>query len=151
MKAQVFTIIPGSNGPFWMVAGLAVFLLLMVGMFAWFAYSSRNLRFEVSDEGLRISGGMYGRTIPASSLVVDGAKVLHLGRDCQYQLRWRTNGAGLPGYAAGWFKLRNGEKSLCFVTDQRRIVYVPTTDGYSVMMSVAHPEEFKETLVSLAQ
>lgn len=151
MKPQVFTIVPGSNGPYWMVAGIAVFLLLMVGLFAWFAYSSRNVRFEVSNEGLRIGGGMYGRTIPASSLVVDGAKVLDLRRDCDYQLRWRTNGAGLPGYQAGWFKLRNGEKSLCFVTDTSRIVYVPTTEGYSVLVSVARPEEFRSTLVSLAR
>jgi hypothetical protein len=151
MKPQVFTIVPGSNGPYWMVAGIAVFLLLMVGLFAWFAYSSRNVRFEVSNEGLRIGGGMYGRTIPASSLVVDGAKVLDLRRDCNYQLRWRTNGAGLPGYQAGWFKLRNGEKSLCFVTDTSRIVYVPTTEGYSVLLSVARPEEFRSTLVSLAR
>ena len=150
MKPQVFTIVAGNNGPFWMLAGLTVFLLVLVGLFAWLAYSSRNMRFEVSADGLRIAGGMYGRTISAVSLKVDQARILHLGRDREYQMRWRTNGAGLPGYAAGWFKLRNGEKSLCFVTDQSRVVYVPTTDGYSVMMSVANPENFKSALADIA-
>jgi hypothetical protein len=148
MKPQIFTIVPASNGPFWMLAGLVVFLVLLVSLFAWLAYSSRHVRFELSPEGLIIAGGMYGRAIPGPSLVIDGAKVLDLHRDREYQLRWRTNGAGLPGYSAGWFKLRNGEKSLCFVTDRRRVVYVPTTEGYSVMMSVKRPDEFVAALAS---
>lgn len=146
MKPQIFTIVPASNGPFWMLAGLTVFLVLLVSMFAWLAYSSRHIRFELSHKGLSVAGGMYGRTIPIPSLVVEGAKVLDLRRDREYQLRWRTNGAGLPGYSAGWFKLRNGEKALCFITDRKRVVYVPTKDGYSVMMSVDRPDEFVAAL-----
>jgi hypothetical protein len=42
----------------------------------------------------------------------------------------------------------NGEKSLLFVTDRKRVVYVPTRDGYSVMMSVPQPEQFVATLQS---
>lgn len=146
MKPQIFTIVPGTNGPLWMLAGISIVLLLMVALFAWLAYSSRNTRFEVSTEGLQITSSMYGRMIPASALVVDGARVLDLGRDRQYRPRWRTNGAGLPGYQAGWFKLHNGEKSLLFVTDRKRVVYVPTRDGYSVMMSVPQPEQFVAAL-----
>lgn len=148
MKPQIFTIIPASNGPFWLLAGIVVFLVLLVSVFAWFAYSSRHVRFELSHEGLRIAGDMYGRTIPYASLVVDRIEVLDLSRDRERQLKWRTNGAGLPGYAAGWFKLRNGEKSLCFLTNQRSVVYVPTREGYSVMMSVERAADFTAALVS---
>jgi hypothetical protein len=146
MKTQLFTIVPGSNGPLWMLAGISVMLLLMVALFAWLAYSSRHTRFEVSAEGLQISSTMYGRMIPASALVVDAARVLDLGRDRQYRPKWKTNGSGLPGYQAGWFKLHNGEKSLLFVTDRKRVVYVPTNDGYSVLMSVKQPEQFVAAL-----
>jgi hypothetical protein len=148
MKSQVFTIVPASNGPVWMVLGIAVFLLLLIAMFTWFAYASRHVRFEVSPDGLRIAGDMYGRSIPAASLVLEGAKVLDLHRDRDYRPKWRTNGAGLPGYSAGWFKLFNGEKCLCFITDRHRVVYVPTTEGYSVMMSVERPDEFKNALTA---
>ena len=146
MKAQVFTIVPGGNGPLWLLAGISVLLLLMIAMFAWLAYSSRHTRFEVSPEGLRIANTMYGRVIPASALLVEDARALDLGRERQYRPKWKTNGSGLPGYQAGWFKLRNGEKSLLFVTDRSRVVYVPTRDGYSVMLSVTHPEQFLESL-----
>jgi len=149
MKAQIFTIVPASNGPIWLLVGISCLLLAMVVLFAWLAYSSRHAYFEVSSDGLRINSAMYGRTIPAASLVVDDARVIDLERDCDFGMRCRTNGAGLPGYQAGWFKLRNGEKSLCFVTDRKRVLYVPTRDGYSVMLSVERPEEFKAALASI--
>jgi hypothetical protein len=147
---QVFTIVPGSSGPFWLLAAIGVFLVAMVFLFAYMAYSSRNVKFELSDSGLQITGDIYGRTIAVGSLVVDGAKILDLDHDTDYRLKWRTNGAGLPGYKAGWFKLRNGEKSLVFVTDTRRVVYLPTTEGYSLLMSVAKPSEFTQALAGIA-
>jgi hypothetical protein len=48
-------------------------------------------------------------------------------------------GTGLPGYAAGWFKLRNGAKALLYVTDRSRVARIPTTEGYLVMVSVNDP------------
>ena len=148
MKPQVFTIVPASNGSLWVLAGIVLMMMLLVAVFVWLAFSSKNVRFEVSGDGLNIAGVMYGRHIPHTSLVADGVRVLNLHRDREYRLRWRTNGAGLPGFSAGWFKLRNGEKSLCFVTDRHRVVYVPTTEGYSVLISVPEPEVFKTALVN---
>jgi hypothetical protein len=46
----------------------------------------------------------------------------------------------LPGYSAGWFRLRNGEKALAFVTDRQRVLYFPTWKGYSILLSVAEPD-----------
>jgi hypothetical protein len=70
---QVFPIIPASGGPFWLLGVLAAFLLALLFLFAYLAYSSRNVRFEISAEGLRIKGDIYGRTIPARALVADKA------------------------------------------------------------------------------
>ena len=143
---QVFPIIPASGGPFWLLGVVGVFLLALLFLFAYLAYSSRNVKFEISTEGLRIKGDIYGRTIPARALVVDKAKFLDLSREKEYQLRWRTNGAGLPGYKSGWFRLRNGEKGLVFVTDPSQVVYIPTREGYSVLLSVARPNDFIQAL-----
>ena len=44
-------------------------------------------------------------------------------------------GTGLPGYQAGWFRLRNGDRALVYLTDRSKAVYVQTTDGYGVMLS----------------
>ena len=64
--------------------------------------------------------------------------------------RWKTNGVGLPGYQAGWFRLRRGGKALLFVTDRTRVVFVPTNEGYSVLLSVPDPDVFLRTLRAAA-
>jgi hypothetical protein len=55
-------------------------------------------------------------------------------------------GTGLPGYRSGWFRLRNGEKALLYLTDTSRAVYVPTTAGYGVLLSPQNPDEFVAAL-----
>ena len=59
-------------------------------------------------------------------------------------------GTGLPGYQAGWFRLRNGEKALLYLTDRARAVYIPTTAGYSLLLSPADPDGFLSQLRSLS-
>ena len=100
----------------------------------------------MSPAGLRIRGELYGRKIPGDKLVLGHAKPLDLNTDTAYRLRWRTNGVGMPGYKSGWFRLENGEKSLVFVTDQSRVAYIPTTEGFSVLLSVERPQEFLNRL-----
>jgi hypothetical protein len=147
MMKQVFPIIPASGGPLWVIAALVAAVLIGITvLFVYLAYSSRSARFEVSDEGLRISGDLYGRLIPARDLNVEAARVLNLNEDAEHRPKWRTNGTGLPGYQAGWFRLQNGEKSLLFITDRSRVVYLPTRQDYSVILSVAQPEALIESL-----
>lgn len=138
---KIYGIIPGSSAPLIFVLVLGLFLMLMVGFFAFIGYSSRNAGFELSDDGLRITKALYGRFIPKEEIVGEGVRVLNLNVDTEYKPRIRTNGIGLPGYAAGWFKLKNDEKALLFVTDNSSVVYIPTTQGYSVLLSVRQAEE----------
>lgn len=60
-------------------------------------------------------------------------------------------GTGLPGYRAGWFRLRNGEKALLYVTDGSRAVYIPTNRGYSLLLSSQNPERLVNRLREIAQ
>lgn len=143
---QVFPIIPASTAPWIVLVPAFVVLLGLVALFVWFAYSSRHVRFEVSSDGLKIAGDMYGRMIPGQDLITAQARILDLTKDTDYALARRTNGTGLPGYRAGWFRLRNGEKALAFVTDTKSVAYVPTRAGYSVLVSVAEPGRFLEAI-----
>ncbi len=145
---EVFQLVPASDRTLWFLGGIAILLIGLLCLFGYLAYSSRHTRFEISPEGLTINGRLYGRTISAESLVLEEAKRTDLSGDSEYRLRTRTHGTGLPGYRAGWFRLRNGEKALVFVTDLERVVYVPTKEGYSVLLSVAAPEQFLEALTS---
>lgn len=143
---QVFPIIPASGAPLAVIIPVFGLLLTMLVLFAYFAYSTRHVRVEVSADGLKIAGDLYGRTIPARELIADQARALDLTRDSGYALARRTNGTGLPGYRAGWFKLANGEKALVFVTDTRRVAYIPTRAGYSVLLSVSDPNQLLQAV-----
>jgi hypothetical protein len=106
-------------------------------------------RFEVSPEGLRLRGDLYGRLIPASQIVADGVRRVDFTTSSDLAPRRRTLGTGLPGYQAGWFRLANGDRALLYLTDRSRAVYVPTTDGYSVLLSPGDPDGFVAALRSL--
>jgi hypothetical protein len=147
---RIFGIIPASSGAYtavWIISILVCLILVLVAaLFISSGYQSRHLKYTINDEGLRISPGLYTRFIPREDIDVTGVKVLNLNTDTEYALARRTNGAGLPGFASGWFKLANDEKALVFVTDRNRVVYIPTHRDYSVLLSVQEAEEFAGTL-----
>ena len=142
-----FPIAPGSLRGVWLVTGILLVVmipaLVIVGASV---MGARNASFAVSPEGLRIRGDLYGRLIPAAELRASEVRRVDFTTSPDLRPRRRTFGTGLPGYQAGWFRLRNGEKALLFVTDRRRAVYVPTTAGYSVLVTPADPDAFVEAV-----
>jgi hypothetical protein len=141
---DVFYIVPASARTVGFFAVLGLLLLALVALFGYFAYASVAARFEVSEQGLRIRSAVYGRSLPTEALIPEEARIVDLRRELQPTSR--TNGIGMPGYSAGWFRLRGHGRALLFVTDRRRVVYVPTRQGYPLLVSVQRPEEFLQSL-----
>jgi len=135
----VFPMVPAASKSLWFFAIISLVLVGALVLMLWLAWSMQNVRFTVSHEGLRLQGDLWGRLIPLKSLKLDEAVATNLNTDKDHQPKWRTMGTGLPGYSAGWFKLRNGVKALLYVTDRTRVVRIPTTEGYTVMLSVNDP------------
>jgi hypothetical protein len=89
----------------------------------------RLIRYEVSPNQLRIRGD-NGRTLAISDLRLEEAQSVDL-------TPLRTNGAGLPGYKAGWFRTASGRKALVFVRSL-------------LLLSPADPAAFLQSLQSAA-
>jgi hypothetical protein len=147
---KVFGIIPATSGSYiflWIFSiVMGLILVGVIGLFASFGYQAKHATFTLTDQGLRISPGLYSRTIPKQNIDVEGVRVIDLNLDKNYQPKYRSNGSNLPGFSAGWFKLQNKEKALMFVTDRSSVVYIPTTDNYSVMLSVREADEMVESI-----
>ena len=144
---DVFTIAPVAGRAFWLVLLVpGLVLALVVGVLG-----AHAARFEVSAEGLRLRGDLYGRTIPIGDIRAGDARRINLAATPDLAPRRRTMGTGLPGYRSGWFRLRNGERALLYLTDWSRAVYVPTTDGYSLLLSPADPDRFLAALRQASQ
>lgn len=143
---ETFPIVPGQVRLLWLVVPLVLVMLGVAGLLAYTMSAARTARFEVSPSGLRLRGDFYGRTIPVADLRPEAARPVDLRTERGLQPVERTGGTAVPGYQAGWFRLRNGERVLLYVTDPSRVAYVPTRAGYSVLVSVSDPLAFIASL-----
>jgi hypothetical protein len=149
---QIFHIAPATNRWGGGAAGLTVVmlvLLVVLGIAGGLVYASfrgsKSSTFEVSSAGLRLRGDVYGRLIPSNELLVHDARRVDVS-DGPYRPVMRIGGTAVPGYRAGWFNLRNGRRALLYVTDENKVVLVPTTAGYDVLLSVDEVDAFLEAL-----
>jgi hypothetical protein len=143
MSMETFPMAPAASRALWIVPlFLVVVLVPVLVLVGGTLVGARAGRFEISPAGLALHGDWYGRTISSGQIRGQDAKRVDFATEPDLAPKWRTMGTGLPGYQAGWFRLRNGEKALLYLTDRSRAVYVPTTAGYSLLLSPADPERF---------
>lgn len=145
---SIFPIAPAESRFLWYLIPLSGLLLGIVIVMMISMRGAHSTRFEIVSSGLRLSGDMYSRTIPWQRLQVDGARRVDFTADQQLTPGWRHAGTALPGYRAGWFRLKNGERALLYLTDRSKAVYVPTSAGFSVLLSPADPDRFLTALRS---
>lgn len=138
--------VPAASRYLWFLIPVVAIMGIAMAMLATTIIGSKSARFVVTSEGLRLRGDLYGRLIPRSELRLDAARRVDLASERDLQPKWRTMGTGLPGYQAGWFRLRSGEKALLYLTDRSRAVYIPTTAGYSLLLSPVDPDGFLSRL-----
>ena len=140
---DIFPIVPAqSRAVWWLVIIVVAVMALVTAIMVKTALGASKSRFEVSSAGLRIRGDLYGRMIPASVLRGGSARVVDLRIERDLAPVSRRAGTAMPGYRSGWFRLRNGEKALLYLTDPNRSVYIPTTAGYSILLTPQRAEEF---------
>lgn len=149
---ESFPIAPAATRTLWFLpVVLAVVLVPVIALVGASVMGSRAAHFDVSPAGLQLRGDLYGRMIPAGQILGSGARRVDFAKEPALMPQRRTMGTGLPGYQSGWFRLRNGERALLYVTDRSRVVYVPTTAGYSLLVSPSEPEAFLSAVRSVAR
>jgi hypothetical protein len=149
---EVFAIAPANARVLWLVGLVPLVVLVIVIAVLWSSINgARTARFELSPEGLRLRGDWYGRLIPADHLVRGAARRVDFAQALELLPGRKTMGTSFSGYQAGWFRLRNGDRALLYLTDRQKAVYVPTTDGYGVLLSPSEPEKFLSVLNALGR
>ncbi|MDR1988684.1 MAG: PH domain-containing protein [Acidobacteriaceae bacterium] len=149
---QEFPIAPVVSRFLWIIpAVIACLVVVVIAVMMLSMRGARTVRFRLSPDGLAFVGDWYGSTIPLRDLRLADARRVSFDTSPELMPRLRTLGTGLPGYSAGWFRLRNGERALVYLTDRTQAVYVPTTRNYSVLLSPADPDAFLAALTSAAR
>ena len=143
---EIFPIAPASSSALLLLLPIAIILVVGLVIVIFTATTIGRGSVEVSSVSIRITAPLYGRSIPLASVMTEQARVIDATTDPNLRPKWRTNGIGLPSYAAGWFKLQNGEKALVLMTNRRRVLYFPTREGYSVLVSAAEPDKLLSSI-----
>jgi len=143
MTSQVFEV-PNSGSSALLTFMLVVpaVLLVILAMAFW----PRPVQIEVTSRELKISGSVYARTLARADLVLDDARGVDLRREPALMPVQRSNGIGLPNYQVGWFRLRDGQRALCFLTRRDSVIYLPTSQNFVLLLSVSEPDQLLEAL-----
>ena len=144
--SEVYPMMPAASKAVWVLVGIVVLTILVAAAIGAAAWAASHTRVVVKPAGLAIEGdAWFGRTLAWSELDTGAAEVVSICGDSPHRPRRRTWGTGLPGYGAGWFRLASGEKALAFFT-HGEAVRVPTTHGWSLLVTVEQPESLVERI-----
>ena len=142
---QVFQV-PNAGGG----AVLTFLLLAPAALLAVLAivFWPRPLQIEVTASELKVTGSVYGRALMRSDIKLDDARSVDLSRESPLTPVRRMNGVGLANYQVGWFRLKNGQRALCFLTRMDSVVYLPTKRSFVLLLSTSEPLQLLAALRS---
>src|SRR5512144_2446572 len=123
---------------------LAVCALAML----WVLHMLRRIAVMLADDALTVDAGAAKRRFPLATLRSGGFRVVSLREQTELRPILRTWGIGMPGLAAGWFRLRNGDKALCILTGRERVAVLRADDGTRILLSLADPARLRAALES---
>lgn len=132
-------------------AGLWIATLIVATVAAFiglFVFHNRSQAVRITDTELTLKAPFYGRSLPLAAIDATGIRVLNLETLTNDELKLvrRANGVSLPKLQLGWFRLGNGEKTWCYITDPTSVLYIPTTNGFSILLSVDSPDAVRAAL-----
>ena len=139
---ESFAIAPAGLRHLWVFVPVAVILLGVAAVLLLTLNGANRGRFEFTEAGLSLRGDIYRRTVPYAALDPDGMRLVDWRSERDLEPVARTMGTGVPGYRSGWFRLRNGQKALLFVSTGHPVVHLPTHDGYALQLTPGDPRAF---------
>jgi hypothetical protein len=139
------------GAPAWL-AGSALLgpLLLLDGLYLFLAWRIRCAGVALNPRAIGIDTGFSRRLVALQRLAPRGIKEIDLTQRPELRPLLRTLGLGLPGFSGGWYRLRDGRKALCLVTERDRVTLLEDETGLVYLISLADPEPLRRALQASA-
>ena len=128
----------GQNRMSQLAALGATSLAVIIGLLGVWQLSAIRLTADATT--LTVGGGAYAVSVPMAQIDLSAARRRLPGSN-DTPLTVRTNGIGMPGLSLGWFRTSKG-RAFAAVTDPAKVIILPTTAGYTVLVSPEDPEAF---------
>ncbi len=129
-------------------SGFHILFLLVLGAALTWLYGRHHIVLQGRE--LRITATLYRKRVPVDALDLDHARIIDLAEHTDLRPLLKTNGFGMPGFAAGHFRLRDMRKAFCLLTDRSRVLVLPLRDGTLLLLSPEKPQTLLQQLQELA-
>lgn len=115
-------------------------LAVMALVFVLLAVAINRYSVEIRDGRLLVRAGLHTCRTPLADLDLDAARVVDLAERTELRPMLKVGGTGLPGFRAGWFRMRGGfRKGFYLLTATRNVLWLPRRDGVQLLLSMASP------------
>jgi len=139
----------GNRGGDTLIAMLVV--AVVTGAIAVFlAFMLKRHRLQLDDAGLEVVTTFYKQRFAFAELGLDAARVVRLDEHPELRPLLKSNGYALPGFRSGWFRLRNWHKAFVAASDGERLLWLPTTRGFDLLLQPRDPQRLLQRLRELA-
>lgn len=130
---------------------IAVPVLALVGGLIWLGARRRSV--ELESGLLTVKAGPHTVRVAVARLDLDRARIVDLDEHIGLRPSIKTLGSALPGYQAGWFRMRDRwRKAFYLLTQRRRVLWLPERDdGPSLLLSLEQPQALLEALQDVAR
>lgn len=110
----------------------------------------RRHRITLDAGGLDVATSFYRRRLALAELCIDQARVVDLAERTEFKPGLKTNGTSLPGFQSGWFRLRDKSRALVAIAGGKRVLRLPTTRGFGLLLQPRRPQALLDRLRELA-
>ncbi|HXF45594.1 MAG TPA: hypothetical protein VNK91_05690 [Burkholderiaceae bacterium] len=116
---------------------------------AWLLLDLRSNQIKVGEGGaIELRGGLFYKRAVARSEIDANSFRFHPPEPLP-ETSYRTNGVGLPGYFAGWFKAKDGARMFVVYGGGPALSF-STRDGVRHLIGAADPQRLKGALLGQA-
>ena len=133
--------------PLWL-AGSALLgpLVILQLLYLFLAARIRRAGVALNAQAIGIDTGLGSRLVALQRLAPRGLREIDLQSRPELRPLLRTWGVGLPGFSGGWYRLRDGRKALCLITDRSRVSMLEDEAGMTYLLSLADPAPLQRAL-----
>ena len=110
----------------------------------------RRHRVLVDASGLEVVTAVYRRRLAWPELDLEAARVFSLDEYPGRKPMIKTNGMSMPGFHGGSFRSRCLDKLFVANVGGKRLLWLPTTRGYTLLLEPRRPQALLERLRELA-
>jgi hypothetical protein len=142
-------LVGGSETMTWLVV-VGGLVALTVAIWWFMDRMLRRHRIALGPDALDISTTFYRRSLALAELQLAQARVVDLGERTELRPLLKTNGTSLPGLKSGWFRLRNRHKAFVAMTTGPRVLWLPTHNGYDLLLQPRQPQALLDHLREMA-